>query len=99
MAGIVERLIEGTNNIPYDAFCAALREYLKGDMTKAALVSGFSLSQSEQDEVDLMLTRITTGAESTRLTVEKIHDIATLAEQGTFVNYNTVAKCRAMMGL
>ncbi len=99
MAGIVERLVEGTNNIPYDYFCAALREYLKGSMTKAALIAGFNLNQGESDEVDLMLTRITTGVEAERLTVEAVHDISAMAEQGAFVEYNTTAKCRAKMGL
>lgn len=100
MAGIYERITSTGEapepKIPVHAFGAALREWARGNITKADLVGAFSLDATAQNELDAIATKYggLTGDFARASFVVLLEDALILAEAGLY----SKAKVQMVLG-
>lgn len=77
---------ESGNKIPVHAFTAALRELARGAVTRAQLVSAFSLDTEDQTDLDAIIATYQGLANDAakKAYIVKIHDVFLLVESGFY---------------
>lgn len=82
------------NKIPIHQFSAAIREYMRGRMTRAEIISAFNLLADDTPGLDAFLTRIDGATAAQKIAIgSAIDDICMLCEgrhkYGTETEWNT----------
>ena len=89
---------EGFVKIPVHQFSAALREYIRGRVTRAQIIAAFNLAASDLPGLDTFLTRIDGATAAQKIAIgSAIDDVCMLAE-GRQV-YSTETEWNTRVGL
>lgn len=99
MADLYDRITatgESTQKIAVHSFASSLREWSRGAVTKAQIVSAFSLGTEEEGNLD-SIASVYQGKPNANSKTEylvKIHDVFILCEAGLY----TKAKAKSELG-
>lgn len=74
---------EGEVKIPVHSFMAFMAEIIRGEATKAELITAFSLTSGEQTELDILVAKGGSLLASQRFEYARVlHDMLLLSEDG-----------------
>ena len=90
---LYERLVlssETEPKIPVHQFMAAIAEAVRGQVTRAQIITAFELRVEDETDLDFLITKVGTLAVGEKFEFTRVlHDILLLAERGLAYNTRT----------